>query len=60
MNNTKTITEKKAYKSPEILVVVLDNEISLALESTPPTYESLNGSIAPDYFSNDPFKTTNG
>jgi hypothetical protein len=27
---------KKKYRSPEIEIVVLDNEISLALESTPP------------------------
>ncbi len=29
--------EKKTYSIPQIELVVLDNEISLALESSPPT-----------------------
>lgn len=28
--------EKKIYKTPCIEIIILDNEISLALESTPP------------------------
>ena len=32
--------EKKKYTAPAIEIIVLDNEISLALESAPPTYES--------------------
>lgn len=49
-------SEKHNYKMPEIVKIKLDNEISLALESTPPTYESVNGRKAHEYLSNDPFK----
>ena len=48
---------KCKYTIPKIAQIKLDNEISLVLESTPPTYETSNKSIAPDYFNNDPFKT---
>ena len=39
--------------------IELDNEIALQLESTPPKApgEAMN---APEYFSNDPFKTNLG
>ena len=51
----KTIIEKKEYILPQIEQVPLDNEISLALESSPPAGpdEVLNN--APDHFNN-PFK----
>ena len=54
---------KRAYIVPQIERIVLDNEISLALESTPLApppgpFESMNQ--APDYFNNDPFKTNLG
>ena len=47
---------KRAYTAPMIEHVKLDNEISLILESSPPTgpFEVKN---APEYFNNDPFKT---
>jgi len=54
------IIEKKEYSSPQIIRVKLDNEISLALESDPPTYESINKIVAPEYFNNDPFKDNRG
>ena len=43
---------KKKYTSPAIEIIVLDNEISLALESTPPVgpSETLN------FKENNPFK----
>jgi hypothetical protein len=41
--------EKKKYRSPEIELIVLDNEISLALESSPPVgpEETLNSIQSP-------------
>jgi len=54
MNNS--IIEKKEYSSPQIIRVKLDSEISLALESDPPTYESTNNVVSPNYFNNDPFR----
>jgi hypothetical protein len=50
-------TGKREYEAPIINQVLLDHEISLALESTPPTYETQNCSNAPDYFNNNPFKS---
>jgi hypothetical protein len=52
---------KRAYSSPLIERVQLDNEISLALESTTPP-EGPNGTegYAPEYLHNDPFKINLG
>lgn len=49
----------RLYIIPAIERVLLDNEISLALESTPPTYEQILNQKAPDYFNADPFKNQN-
>ncbi len=48
----------KTYTAPIIELIVLDNEISLALESSPPAgpYET-NNVISPEFFNNDPLKT---
>ena len=51
---------KKAYRKPQIERIKLDNEISLALESSPPTGPGESLSKAPEYFNNDPFKTNIG
>jgi hypothetical protein len=48
--------QKRTYSAPQIEQIKLDNEISLALESTPPVFEMAKGSNAPEYFNNDPFK----
>lgn len=56
MNNNEKTTVKEDYKSPDIIVIELDNEISLTLESTPPTYESENNTNVQDYLNNSPFK----
>ena len=52
----ETKNKKQLYIIPQIERIELDNEISLALESTPPggPGESLN---TPDHLKNDPFKT---
>jgi hypothetical protein len=49
--------EKRRYNAPQLMLVKLDNAISLELESEPPTFESSNLGNAPDYFNNDPLKT---
>jgi len=54
--NTKDI-EKRTYETPKLEIVKLDNEISLILESGPPTGPGWETSAAPEYFNNDPFKT---
>ena len=50
---------KRTYISPQIEKIKLDNDISLALESTPPLGPG-ETSQAPEYFNNDPFKTNLG
>jgi hypothetical protein len=52
--------QKRRYNSPQIERIKLDNEISLALESSPPVFELTKASNAPEYFNNDPFKTNIG
>jgi hypothetical protein len=60
MKTTKENTPKRTYSSPIIEQIKLDNEISLALESTPPVFELSKNSAAPEFFNNDPFKTNVG
>jgi len=36
MNKIDIITQKREYIKPQLECIVLDNEIALALESTPP------------------------
>ncbi len=57
MKVTEIITKKRKYNSPEIICILLDNEISLALESYPPEGPVEGTSLAPEYMNNDPFKT---
>lgn len=53
---------KKKYISPSIEGIVLDNEISLQLESEPPYGPGENGDAfsqnfrAPEFFSNNPYE----
>lgn len=57
MNFLEENTTKREYQSPQIELIRLDNEISLALESDPPTYESENR-FKPESFTLEPFRTT--
>ena len=52
-------TTKKQYFVPQIERIELDNEIALQLESsnTPPKAPGEAHLHAPEYFSNDPFKS---
>jgi hypothetical protein len=57
--------KKRTYITPQIEQIVLDNEISLALESTgtPPTAPGepvVVGFGAPEYFNNNPFNSNLG
>lgn len=58
MNMKSIIKIKKQYITPAIDSILLDNEISLALESAPPDGpDEVNNKCVPDYFNNDPFKS---
>ena len=52
----KTTKEKQMYIAPIVEKIVLDNEIALQLESTPPKAPGEALLKGPDYFNNDPFK----
>jgi hypothetical protein len=52
-------TTKKIYTVPAIETISIDNEISLALESAPPTGPLEIVKNNQDYFSNNPFHTEN-
>jgi hypothetical protein len=52
--------EKRKYIKPRIEWIPLDNEISLALESTPPAGPEEGASLAPEYLNNDPFRNNMG
>lgn len=54
----KTQINKMAYVQPQIELIKLDNDISLALESTPPQGPGEGTrALTPEYLNNDPFKT---
>ncbi|HEY6914125.1 MAG TPA: hypothetical protein VI413_05565 [Paludibacter sp.] len=52
-------TEKREYITPVILVVGLDNEISLQLESAPPVPGNEGISAVPEFFDQNPFNVEN-
>lgn len=60
MRNTEIKVERQIYSHPEIICVELDNEISLALESTPPEGPEEGYSNVLRSFCNDPFKESLG
>jgi hypothetical protein len=47
---------KSSYFSPSIERIIIDSQISLALESAPPGGPGENYSNSAHYFNNDPFK----
>lgn len=55
MNNSDI--KKQTYVCPEIMIITVDNLISLALESEPPTPGNEAVSTIGDYFSDKPFFT---
>jgi len=54
--------DKRTYSPPIIEKVILDNEISLVLQSASPPSgpNETTFNAAPEYFNNDPFKTNIG
>jgi hypothetical protein len=60
MKTTNKMTEKKMYINPQIELIKLDSEISLALQSAPPAGPDEGLSFAPEYFNNDPFRNNMG
>ena len=58
-NNPTRFPEKMRgkYFTPTISRIILDNEISLQLESDPPVLPNEGRVIAPEYFNSDPFKS---
>jgi hypothetical protein len=57
MKTINNNTEKRIYLQPQIECIKLDNEISLALESTPPEGDNEVFNNTPNFINNDPFKT---
>lgn len=53
-------TKKRVYATPEIQVVNLDNEISLALESTPAIPSDGDEVYNSPYYFNSPYKSNLG
>jgi hypothetical protein len=53
----RTMKKQRMYTTPKIEKIVLDNEISLALQSAPPTGPDEGISKVYEYFNNDPYKT---
>ena len=53
----KTTIQKQEYTTPSIEIVLLDNEISLQLQSIPPVGPTEGAQLSPVYLKNDPFKT---
>lgn len=55
--NTITKSKKRKYTCPNIVCIELDNDISLALESSPPEGPGETVSVVkPDYFRVNPFE----
>ncbi len=53
----KTTKNKRTYKTPEIEYVMMDSEISLQLQSSPPHPVNENtGALMKDNFDNEPYK----
>ena len=47
--------EKKKYLKPEVEIIQLDNEISLALASSPPAGPEEGALLTPDTYKNNPY-----
>lgn len=58
MKNTKENASKRIYIQPTFERILLDNEIALALESSPPFGpDESNNNVTPEYFYSDPYAT---
>jgi len=59
MINIELKAEKRMYTYPEIVSIELDNEISLALESSPPDGPGEGIGQSLQHYQNNPFKDNN-
>lgn len=50
-------TEKRVYFAPMVERITLDNDISLQLQSEPPTGPNEGYNSTPKYYNNEPFKS---
>jgi hypothetical protein len=60
MNKNKLKIVKQLYVEPLIIKVKLDNEISLQLESNPPSFSNESAYTGNSNLNNDPFKSNIG
>lgn len=60
MNTIYNMSEKRAYITPNVISIKLDNEISLILQSDNTPEGDPNFTSTPHYFNNDPFKSNMG
>jgi len=60
MNILKSTEERRTYIVPRMVSIKLDNEISLSLESNVAPGDPEASLRAPEYFNNDPFRTSAG
>lgn len=60
MKTSEKMTEKRMYYCPEIILIELDNEISVALESAPPVGPGEGASLAPEFKHFDPYRNNKG
>ncbi len=54
------IVMKKIYEAPQVELIELDHEISLALESSPPEGPGEDAYLIPEYFNSEPYQTLLG
>ena len=52
--------EKKKYNAPQVELILIDNEISLALQSEPPVGPGESLSLIPEFVNSNPLKATMG
>ena len=60
MKEKKDASSRRVYMVPDIESITLDNEISLALESSPPSAPGVTYLNTHEYFNTDPFKANLG
>ena len=60
MKEKNNASNRRVYVMPDIERIILDNEISLALESSPPSAPGEEANNTSEYFNNDPFKANFG
>jgi len=55
MNSASNLNNRR-YASPTIEVIILENEISLTLDSSTPPDDAPGESYVPEYFNDNPYK----